>query len=177
MIFTETPLKGAWLITPELSTDSRGFFTRLFDAKLLAKHGMETRIVQMSLAHNKKKRTLRGMHWQVATHAEAKYVQCLRGRVYDVIVDMRKGSRTRLKWYAVELSEKNLRVLYVPKGFLHGYLTLTDDTLLYYSMTAEHRPGSSAGFRWDDPAFGIKWPRNPAVITGKDNGYKDFQRD
>jgi len=174
MIFTELPLKGAWLITPEPSEDERGFFARTFDAEQMAARGMETGVVQTSIACNKKKGTLRGMHYQAAPHEEAKYVQCVRGAVYDVIIDLRPDSPTHKQWHGMELTQDNHRLLYVPKGIAHGYLTLTDGAELHYSMNVAFVPAASKGVRWNDPAFNITWPEKPKVISGKDAGYCSF---
>ena len=171
MKFQETPLKGAWIITPEQIEDERGFFARMFSIDEMNKYGMETDIVQTSMAFNKKRGTLRGMHFQAPPHEEAKYVQCVRGAAYDVIIDLRAGSLTQKKWFGIELSEENRHMLYIPRGFAHGYLTTTDDAELHYSMTTKYVASASKGVRWNDPALSIHWPFAPAIISAKDSKY------
>ncbi len=176
MIFTETSLPGAYVIDVEPLEDERGFFARVWCVHELEAHGLVTKVAQSSIAFNHVRGTLRGMHWQVAPHAEVKLVRCLRGAVYDVIVDLREGSPTFGRWAAVELSSENRRALYVPEGFAHGYQTLTDETEVWYQMSAPHAPHAARGFRWNDPRFGIEWP--PAerrVMSERDRTWPDFR--
>jgi dTDP-4-dehydrorhamnose 3,5-epimerase len=173
--FLATPLAGACVIETEALADERGAFTRTFCAAEFEAHGLESRLAQASISYNAKRATLRGMHFQVRPHEESKVVSCLRGAIYDVALDLREGSPTRLKWHAVELSARNRRMLYIPAGFAHGFLTLQDDTEVHYHISEFYHPESSRGVRWDDPAFGIEWPEPPQVISGRDRGYPDFR--
>ena len=158
MKFTETPLPGAWLIELEPRGDARGSLTRTFCADEFAAHGLPTTFVQANETVNADVGTVRGMHWQTAPHAETKLVRCTRGRVYDVIVDVREGSATRYAWYGIELAAGDDRQLFVPEGFAHGYQVLEPDTALAYLMGARYAPESATGLRWNDPALGIEWP-------------------
>jgi dTDP-4-dehydrorhamnose 3,5-epimerase len=174
MIFRETELKGPYIIEPEPVVDERGFFARSFCQKEFKAHGLNPRVAQCNISHNRKKGTLRGMHYQVAPYEEAKLVSCLRGAIYDVIIDLRKDSASYCRWSAVELSDKNYKMLYIPEGFAHGFQTLTDDTTVFYQMSEFHHPACARGVRWDDPAFGIKWPATVEAISIKDRTYPDF---
>lgn len=176
MIFTETRLAGAYTIDVEPIEDERGFFARSWCKQELAEHGLNTAVAQASIAFNEARGTLRGMHWQVAPHAEVKLVRCIRGAIYDVIVDLRPGSDTFGEWIAVELSAENRRSLYVPEGFAHGYQTLAPRTEVWYQMSTPYAPETARGFRWDDERFGIEWP--PArrrVISERDRGWPVFR--
>jgi dTDP-4-dehydrorhamnose 3,5-epimerase len=177
VIFEKTALAGAWIIDVELARDERGGFARTFCEREFAAHGLATRFPQCNVSTNRKAGTLRGMHYQLPPHAEVKLVRCTRGSILDVIVDLRSGSPTRLDWIALELSAATRRALYVPEGFAHGFLTLEDDTEVFYQMGAFHEPGAARGFRWDDPLFAIGWPRRPAVISARDAGYPDARAD
>lgn len=174
MIFKETKLKGAFIIEPERLEDERGFFARTFCQKEFKKYGLNFSIVQCNISFNKKKGTLRGMHYQVAPHEEAKIVSCIRGAIYDVIIDLRKDSPTYCKWFAVKLTVENYKMFYIPKGFAHGFQTLEDDTMVFYQMSEFYHPECAQGARWNDPAFGIEWPVSVKIISEKDLGYKDF---
>ena len=158
MIFRETALKGAFVIEPELKEDERGFFARAWCQRELAAHGLNPNLAQANLSYNRHRHTLRGMHYQKPPNEEAKLVRCIRGAIYDVIVDLRAGSPTYCQWVGVTLSAENRHMIYVPEGFAHGFQTLEDDTELFYLMTEFHTPGAEAGARWDDAAFGIRWP-------------------
>jgi len=168
MIFKETELKGAYLIHLEKNEDDRGFFARSFCQKEFKKIGIGFNIAQSNISYNKKKGTLRGMHHQVAPHEEAKIVSCVSGAIYDVIIDLRKDSSTYCKWFAVELSAENYLSLYVPCGFAHGFQTLKDNTAVSYQMSEVYYPELARGVRWNDLAFGIKWPLANPVISKKD---------
>jgi dTDP-4-dehydrorhamnose 3,5-epimerase len=174
MIFTETPLAGAYTIALEPREDERGFFARAFCQNELAAKGLETQIVQANMSYNFKRGTLRGMHYQVPPHAEVKMVRCIAGAIYDVIVDLRPDSPTRLKWHGVELSAANRTMLYVPKGFGHGYQALTDDTEVLYMVTEFYTSGAERGMRWDDPAIGIRWPIPNPILSPKDAAHPDY---
>jgi len=174
MIFKETNLQGSFVIEPEMLTDERGAFARIFCQKEFENHGLNPNIFQCSISLNKKKFTLRGMHFQKSTHAEAKLVRCSRGLIYDVIVDLRPDSPTYMGWTSIEISLENKRMVYVPEGFAHGFQTLEDNTEVIYQMSQFYSPGHSGGFRWDDPSFNIEWPTEPIVISPKDQIFPDF---
>ena len=175
MIFKETKLKGAHIIELEPLEDERGFFARSFCQKEFAEHGLDLCIVQCNLSYNKKKGTLRGMHYQVAPYEEAKLVSCIGGAVYDVIIDLRTNSPTYCQWFAVELTAENYKMLYIPAGLAHGFQTLEDNTTVSYQMSEFYHPECARGVRWDDQAFGIEWPIKQLVISSKDQSYKNFQ--
>jgi len=174
MIFTETPLAGAFVIALEPREDERGFFARAFCQNELAEHGLPNEIVQANLSFNHKRGTLRGMHMQVPPHGEDKMVRCIAGAIWDAIVDLRPGSPTYLKWFGVELSAANRLMLYVPKGFAHGYQSLTDGSEVLYMVTQFYTPGAERGLRWNDPAFGIPWPVSDPILSPKDAAAPDF---
>jgi dTDP-4-dehydrorhamnose 3,5-epimerase len=172
--FIETPLNGAYIIEIEAIEDERGSFARSWCQKEFVEHGLNSRIVQCNISFNKKRGTLRGMHFQVEPFAEAKLVRCTRGAIYDVIIDLRENSHSLKKWFAVELNESNQRMLYIPKGFAHGFQTLEDNTEVFYQMSEFYYPEYSRGLRWDDPFFSIKWPEGERIISKKDQEYPDF---
>lgn len=175
MIFTETKLGGAFLIEPECIEDERGFFARTWCVREFEEHGLNTRLVQCNISYNKRKGTLRGMHYQVFPCAETKLVRCTRGILFDVIIDMRFDSPTFKQWDAFELSCENRRMLYIPVGFAHGFQTLQDDTEVFYQMSEFYNAESARGIRWDDTAFKIGWPEeNCRIIAQKDLDFKDF---
>jgi dTDP-4-dehydrorhamnose 3,5-epimerase len=173
MIFTKTALEGAFIIEPERIPDERGFFARSWCQQEFREHGLEENILQCNVSYNKKKGTLRGMHYQEAPFAETKLVRCTRGALYDVIIDLRPSSKTFLKWIGKKLTPDNLKMLYVPKGFAHGFQTLEDDTEAFYQMSEVYAPDYSRGVRWDDPLFGIVWPEAERTISSKDRQYKN----
>lgn len=174
MIFTETPLKGAFLIELERHEDDRGFFARTFCQKEFEMHGLSPRIVQCSVSFNRRKGTLRGMHYQTAPYEEGKLIRCTQGSLYDVIIDLRSTSPTRTKYFAADLSAGNGRMLYVPEGFAHGFQTLEDNTEVFYQMSQFYAPEYSKGVRWDDPTFSIPWPRAERIILERDRNYPLF---
>jgi dTDP-4-dehydrorhamnose 3,5-epimerase len=167
----ETPLAGSFVIVPTSLDDERGSFGRLFDAALFRSRGLDPSLAQASFSYNIAARTLRGMHYQREPWAETKLVRCTRGKVFDVIVDLRAGSKTRLGWFGVELDERARNAVYVPAGFAHGFVTLTPDAELYYQISTPYHPESSAGLRWDDPSLAIDWPVEPSVISERDSTY------
>lgn len=169
MRFQEATLDGAFIIDLERREDDRGFFARTFCMEEFGKHGLQSTMVQANVSYNKRRGTLRGMHYQAAPHEEAKLVRCTRGAIYDVIVDVRDGSATRMKWLGVELSTENGKMLYVPEGFAHGFITLTDDTEVNYQVSASYAPGFERGLRYDDPMIQIEWPVDVEVISDKDS--------
>lgn len=174
MIFTETKLKGAFVIELEMIEDERGSFARAWCAKELAARGLEARLAQCSTSLTKKKGTLRGMHFQIAPFEESKIVRCTRGSMYDVIIDLRTGSPTLKQHIGVTLAANNGKMLYVPRGFAHGYLTLEDNIEVFYQISEFYSPNHSRGVRWNDPAFGIAWPADVQVIAKRDQSYPDF---
>jgi dTDP-4-dehydrorhamnose 3,5-epimerase len=174
MRFLATSLEGAVLIEPEKRADPRGWFARTFCEEEFAAQGLATRFVQHNASQNPTAGTLRGMHFQHPPHAEVKVVRCTRGALFDAIVDLRPGSPSYLRWEGFELTAANGRMLYVPEGFAHGYLTLADDTEAAYLVSHPYTPGAEGGLRYDDPAFGIAWPRAAAVISDKDAAWPAF---
>lgn len=173
MIFHETAVQGASLIELNKLTDDRGFFARAFCTAEFAEHGLETVFVQSNVSRNRKRGTLRGMHMQADPHGEVKVVRCTRGAVFDAFVDLRPESPTYLQWFGAELSEDNHRTLYIPSGCAHGYLTLCDEAEVMYLVSASYHPESERGYRWNDPAFGIEWPKTPGekIISDKDSSW------
>lgn len=171
MIFEETKLKGAYVINIEPIEDERGFFARSFCQKEFEQLGLNPCVAQCNISFNKKKGTLRGMHYQAAPHEEAKLVSCVKGSIYDVIIDLRPGSITYCQWVSVELSAENHKMLYIPEGFAHGFQTLEDNTEVFYQMSEFYHPESARGVRWNDPAFGIEWPSAELIISEKDSTY------
>lgn len=176
MKFTPTALHGAYVIELEKQVDHRGFFARTWCTREFGDRGLNPHLVQMNLSYNQSKGTLRGMHYQAAPHGETKVVRVTRGAIYDVIVDLRPGSPTYTRWLGVELRADNYLALYIPDGFAHGFLTLSDHTEITYLMTEFFVPTAARGFRWDDPAVGIVWPAAVVVIAQKDQAWPDFQR-
>ena len=168
MIFEPTPLDGLLLVRPEKRRDDRGFFARLWCAEEFAAAGLPFAPSQISASYNERAGTLRGMHWQAEPHAEGKLVRAARGRVFDVAVDLRPQSPTRHRWFGAELAEDSHAALFIPPGFAHGFLTLTDKAELIYLIDVPYRPEAARGARWDDPAFGIAWPAAPTVIAERD---------
>lgn len=175
MKFTETGIAGAWLIELEARGDERGSFGRAFCIDEFKAQGIDMPVVQGNLANTVKSGTLRGLHYQIAPAAEAKLMRCVRGSVFDVLVDVREDSSTYLQWFGVELSARNQRALYVPPLCAHGYLTLRDDTDMFYLVSEAYTPGAERGACWDDPAFGIQWPMTPTVLSDKDRQWAAFE--
>lgn len=169
MIFIATNLTGAFIIKPERLEDERGFFARTWCRQEFEQHGLNPRLAQCNISFNKSKGTLRGMHYQVAPYAEAKLVRCTMGAIYDVILDLRPESVTFKQWISVELTAENRKALYIPEGFAHGFQTLEDNTEAFYQMAEFYHPECARGVRWNDRAFGIKWPLSVVVIAEKDN--------
>jgi dTDP-4-dehydrorhamnose 3,5-epimerase len=168
MIFTETKLRGAYVIEPEQLHDERGFFARTWSAAEFLERELNVTLVQCNTSGNKRRGTLRGMHFQSAPHEETKLVRCTAGALYDVIVDLRPNSPTWGQWFGLELTCQNLRMLYIPEGFAHGYQTLADDTDVFSQMSAYYHPDSARGVRWDDPTIAIDWPLDVSVISRRD---------
>jgi dTDP-4-dehydrorhamnose 3,5-epimerase len=174
MKFSETPLPGACVIDLDKREDERGFFARLFCEKEFGAQGLETRFVQINTSLSRIQGTLRGMHYQLKPAAEVKVVRALSGALYDVILDLRPESPTFGKSYGVELSAENRRMIYVPKGFGHGFLTLLPDTEALYLVSAFYAPDRERGVRWNDPRFAIQWPMVPQVVSDRDRSHPDF---
>ena len=175
MTFHETKLPGVFEIHLEPRGDERGFFARSWCQREFEQHGLNPSIVQCNVSFNEKKGTLRGMHCQAEPHPEAKLVRCTKGAIYDVVVDLRPKSPTFKKWIAVVLDTNSRSMIYVPEGFGHGFLTLEDGTEVFYQMSEFYYPELSRGVRWNDPAFQIEWPAQPAVISERDQSYADFE--
>jgi len=171
MTFTETKLRGAYIIEVQKFEDNRGFFGRTFCQKEFKDHGLNPNVAQANVSFNKKKGTLRGMHYQAAPYGEIKLVRCTRGAIYDVIIDVRPDSPTYKQWVGVPLKEDTFTMLYVPEGFAHGFETLDDETEVIYQVSQFYTPGSERGIRYDDPVFRIDWPLEVQVISDKDGSW------
>lgn len=174
MIFNRTPLADAFLIDLEKLGDERGFFARAFCEQEFAAQGLAPRFVQINNSLSADKGTLRGMHYQLAPKAETKLVRCIRGALWDVILDLRPDSPSFGQHFGAELSAENRRMMYVPKGFAHGFITLQDDTEAFYFVDEPYAPDMERGIRWNDPRFGIEWPTEPVVLSDKDRDQRDF---
>ena len=168
MVFTETPLPGAFMIEPELIPDERGFFANTWSQDEFRERGLKSELVQANLSFNKLGGTLRGLHYQMEPFQEAKLVRCAVGSIFDVIVDLREESPTFHQWFGTELSSNNRRMLYVPENFAHGFQTLKDNTEVAYQMSEYYHPEAALGLRWNDPALGIEWPLEVTVISERD---------
>jgi len=188
MIFKETKLKDAYIIEMEPIEDERGFFARSFCTKEFEAHGIIMNVVQCNISYNNIKGTLRGMHYQEAPYEEAKLVSCIKGAIYDVIIDLREDSATYCQWVGVELTAHGSpltaycsrltacpQMFYIPKGFAHGFITLSDDTEVFYQMSEVYSPDHARGVRWNDPAFGIRWPEKVQLISARDDNFPDFK--
>lgn len=174
MIFTPTSLAGAYVIEPRKIQDERGFFARILCQDEFLEHHLNTHLPQTNMSRTHHRGTLRGLHFQKSPHAEAKIVRCTKGAVYDVIVDLRPETTTFRSWFGIELNEDNFKALYVPEGFAHGYLTLKDDSEIYYHTSAYYHPECATGVRYDDPEFAIVWPIDVEVISRQDREWPDF---
>lgn len=177
MRFSETEVEGAWIVDVEPISDERGFFARSFSRDEFVERAMNVDFVQENIGFNARAGTLRGLHLQHAPHAEAKLVRCTRGAVWDVAADVRQGSSTFGKWVGVGLSADDRRMLYVPEGCAHGYLTLVDDSELRYLTTHEYVPGSASGVPYDDPVLGIEWPAEIVLMSENDRGWNPLASD
>ena len=175
MIFKETKLKGAFVIEIEKREDERGFFARAWCKREFEDHGLNAQLVQANIAFSRKKGTLRGMHYQAPPYEEAKLIRCIKGGVFDVIIDIRPDSPQYKEWFGLQLTSDNYKMLYVPEGFAHGYQTLDDNTEVFYPASQFYSPESERGVRWDDPAFGIEWPETDnLVMSEKDKTWPDY---
>jgi dTDP-4-dehydrorhamnose 3,5-epimerase len=175
MKFQPTEVAGALLIEPERHEDDRGFFARTYCIDELAQHGLDPKVVQRSISYNRRRGTLRGMHFQTAPHEENKIVSCIRGEIYDVVLDVRPASPSYRRWVGATLTADNHKLLFVPKGCAHGFITLTDDAIVHYEISEFHHPESARGVRYDDPAFGISWPLAPVVVHPRDLAYPPYK--
>ena len=175
MIFEETRIAGVCVVEPERHVDERGFFARTWDTNEFREHGLNGDLVQCSVSYNARRGTLRGLHYQVRPHEEAKLVRCTAGAIFDVAVDLRPASSTFKSWFGVELSAEDRRALYIGEGCAHGFITLTDDAEVLYQMSEFWAPDAARGARWNDPAFGIDWPAEPLVVNERDRTYPDFE--
>jgi len=176
MLFKPTKLKGAFIIEPEFKKDKRGFFARSFCQKEFERHGLKFNIVQSNISYNKKKGTIRGMHYQITPYEEKKLISFPKGAIYDVIIDLRPRSSTYCQWFGLELNAKNHKMLYIPKGFAHGFQTIEDNCIIYYQMSQYYQPKAARGVRWNDPVFKIKWPIKNIIISEKDKGYQFMEK-
>ena len=174
MIFTETSLAGTYLVELEPRRDERGHFARQWCAEAFARAGLDPRIAQINSSRSLRAGTLRGLHYQLEPHAEVKLVRCTRGALFDVALDLRPASPTFCRWYGIELDADSGRMLYIPEGCAHGYLTLVPDTELVYQASVAYAPASARGVRYDDPAFGIRWPRPVSVLSAADAAWERF---
>jgi dTDP-4-dehydrorhamnose 3,5-epimerase len=174
MKFTETKLKGAYIIEINKIGDERGFFGRQWCQNEMAEMGLKTNIAQVNTSLNKEKGTLRGLHYQKLPYQETKLIRCIRGKIFDVIVDLRPYSASFKQWFGLELSQDNYKMLYAPDNFAHGFITLEDDSEILYLVSQFYHPEAEAGLRWDDPQFSIQWPGSVKVISEKDKTRPDF---
>jgi len=174
MIFRETSIPGVQVLELEPYVDRRGFFARTFCTKEFVEHGMTSHFVQANLSHNKHRGTLRGLHLQLIPYQEAKLIRCINGAIFDVVVDLRAGSKTHCRWFSVELSAANGRALYIPEGCAHGFQTVRENTDVIYMVSAFHTPESERGYRFDDPVFAIDWPLPVNEISDKDASWPHY---
>ena len=174
MIFTKGKISGVYIIEPEKLEDERGFFSRIFDSDIFKELGLVSNFVQHSVSYNKKKGTLRGLHYQIHPFSETKIVSCSSGKIFDVLVDLRPSSTTYKQWDAIELTSDNLLIIYIPEGIAHGFQTLDDNTSVDYKISQIFKPEFSQGIRWNDNTFQIPWPMKPTIISKKDLSYVDF---
>ena len=175
MIFTETKLKGAFIIEIKQLTDERGFFGRSWCKREMEEHGLNGNVVQANTSFSKVKGTFRGFHYQKHPDEETKIIRCTKGAIYDVIIDLRKDSPTYMEWIGVELTEHNYRMVYVPENFAHGFLTLTDNAEVYYLVTNYYTPQAEVGIRYNDPVLNIHWPVPVNVVSEKDKSHPNFR--
>jgi|TARA_B110000495_G_C23011081_1_gene598028 dTDP-4-dehydrorhamnose 3,5-epimerase len=175
LIFKNTELKDALIIQIEKKEDNRGFMARAYDSKIFEMHGLNPNISQCNISFSEKSGTLRGMHYQIEPFKETKLIRCTRGSIYDVIVDLRKNSPTYKKWIGVNLNKDDYKMLYVPDGFAHGFITLEDKTEVFYQLSEYFTPEYERGLRWDDDEFNILWPLEPIIMSEKDLAWKPFE--
>jgi dTDP-4-dehydrorhamnose 3,5-epimerase len=175
--FVKTPLHKTWLIRPDKKSDERGYFARTFCTTEFKNTGIDFQIVQANTGFTKYRGTVRGLHYQVKPHREAKLIRCIRGAIYDVMVDLRSDSPTYLRWYGIEIFEGDDTMILVPEGLAHGYQTLQNNTEIFYLVNQFYTPRAEKGIRWDDPAFNIEWPiKDNVIISDKDRNWPDFHK-
>ncbi len=174
MIFTKTNLSGAYLIDLEKNEDERGFFARYFCKNEFERQGLESKWVQVNNSQSSIRGTLRGLHFQQSPHAEVKLIRCIKGAIWDVIVDIRMGSQTYGKWFSAELTAENRTMMYVPQGFAHGFISLVDNSEILYMVSEAHNPKFERTLRWNDKFHNIEWPTRPTVISDKDKNALDW---
>jgi len=174
MTFHETSVAGCFSVDLQRFTDERGFFARVWSPQDMAKLGLNANLAQVSVSFNTKAGTLRGMHYQAAPHSEAKLVRVTSGAIWDVCLDLRPESPTFRKWFGIELTAENRTMLYLPEGCAHGFQTLADNTEVVYQISAAYEPAAGRGVRWDDPAYGIRWPRPVTVMNARDRSWHAF---
>lgn len=178
IIFNETKLKGAFVIEPEKFEDLRGFFARSFSQQEFVDQGLHGQFVEAGISFNRRKHTVRGMHFQAPPNAQAKLVRCTRGRIFDAMIDLRPDSPTYKQWVAQELTAENRLMLYIPEGCAHGFQTLENDSEVFYQLSQGYAPASERGVRWNDPAFGITWPvTDDVIMNDRDRNYPDFDKE
>lgn len=178
MIFSETKLKGVYVIEPERFEDERGFFAPSFSQREFQKRDLASQFVENNISYNRRRGALRGLHYQAAPHGQAKLVRCTRGSVFDVAVDLRPGSQTFRQWVSVKLTQENRLMFYVPGDMAHGFQTLEDDTEVFYQVSEFYFPEANRGLRWDDAAFGIQWPfSDERIMNARDESYAPLKLD
>jgi len=175
MIFFRSKIQDVYVIELEPQRDERGFFSITWDRQKFEEKGLNCNLAQCGISFNKKKGTIRGMHFQVPPHEETKIVRCTRGKIFDVVIDLRPRSSTYKQWISQELTDQNRRMLYIPQGIAHGFQTLEDDTEIFYQISEFYSPQHSRGVRWNDPAFGIHWPLAMSLISKNDMNFPDFR--
>ena len=174
MIFTKTTVNDAYIVELDKREDHRGFFARTWDKNEFEEHNLNSNLVQCNVSFSKKRGTLRGMHYQKKPFEESKLIRCTKGKIFDVIIDLRTHSSTFKKWFGVELTQENYKMLYVPEGFAHGFQSLEDNSEIIYQVSEFYTPNSELGIHWNDPEFNITWPIEEKIITDKDNSWKLF---
>jgi dTDP-4-dehydrorhamnose 3,5-epimerase len=177
MIFEETEFEGLYIIKIEKLIDERGYFARSWDEKDFEEKGLNSKLLQCNVSFNHNKGTLRGMHYQKEPYQEAKLIRCTKGKIFDVVIDLRINSKNFKKWLSFELNEENHKMLYVPEGFAHGFQTLEDNTEIFYQMTQKYKPNFASGIKWNDPIFNINWPIKKPILSEKDQKNSDFNQD
>jgi len=173
--FSPTPLTGAFIIESKKLEDERGFFLRSWDANEFSKSGLNPNLAQCNTSYTKIKGTIRGLHYQISPHEESKLIWCIKGEIFDVIVDLRPESKTFKKWFSIQLTSDNYKMLYVPEGFANGFQSLKDEVKIFYQNSQYYASESERGIRWNDPTFNINWPLKPTLISKKDKSWKNFQ--
>ena len=174
MNFKKTDFEGVFIIELEKQVDERGFFARSWDKKEFEINGLNSNLTQCNISLNQKKGTIRGLHYQKKPYEEAKLIRCTKGRLFDVIIDLRSNSKNFKKWLNVDLNEENYKMLYIPEGFAHGFQTLENNTEVFYQMTQDYMPKFAYGIRWDDIQFNIEWPIKSPILSEKDKRFSDF---